>query len=72
MVMYPSSKALRPLVQLSVVNQHRTADKLSTHMIGIMFGCWNARGQSAEAEQLHNAVSELNCYIMEVKKKNKP
>lgn len=71
MVMYRSSKALNPLIQLSVVNQYRTADKLSTHMIGVMFGCWNARGQTPETENLHNALSELNGYIMEVKKKNK-
>lgn len=66
-----SSKAIKPLVQLSVVNQHRTADKLSTHMIGIMFGCWNARGQSPEVENLHNTLSNLKGYKIEIKKNNK-
>jgi hypothetical protein len=66
-----SSKTLRPLVQLSVVNQHRTADKLSTHMIGIMFGCWNARGMSPEAEHLHNTLSSLKGYKIEIKKNDK-
>lgn len=66
-----SSKALKPLVQLSVVNQHRTADKLSTHMIGIMFGCWNSRGMSPEAEHLHNTLSSLKGYKIEIKKNDK-
>lgn len=69
--MYRSSKALNPLIQLSVVNQYRTSDKLSTHMIGVMFGCWNARGQTPETEKLHRAVSELNGFINEFKKYNK-
>lgn len=63
-----SSKAIKPLVQLSVVNQHRTADKLSTHMIGIMFGCWNSRGMTPEAENLHDSLSSLK-YKIEIKKK---
>lgn len=62
---------MKPLVQLSVVNQHRTADKLSTHMIGIMFGCWNARGMSPEAEHLHNTLANLKGYKIEIKKNNK-
>lgn len=69
--MSSSSKALKPLIQLSVINQQRTADKLSTHTIGIMFGCWNARGMSPEAEHLHNTLSSLKGYKIEIKKNNK-
>lgn len=68
--MSSSSKALKPLVQLSVVNQHRTADKLSTHMIGIMFGCWNARGVSPEHD-FHNTLASLKGCKIEIKKNNK-
>lgn len=71
-MMMSQKKALNTLVQLSVVNQHRTADKLSTHMIGIMFGCWNSRGLSPEAEHLHSALSNgLKGYKIEIKKNDK-
>lgn len=62
-----SSKAWKPLVQVSL-KQHRMADKISPHMIGVLYGCWNARGMSPHAEQLHNTLSSLKGYKIEIKK----
>lgn len=65
--MSSSSKVWKPLVDVSM-KQHRMNEKLSPHMIGIIYGCWNSRGMSPHAEHLHNALSSLNGYKIEIKK----
>lgn len=65
--MASSSKVWKPLVHVSL-KQQRMNEKISPHMIGILYGCWNARGMSPHAEHLHNALSSLNGYKIEIKK----
>lgn len=62
-----SSKALKPLVQVSL-KQNRMAERISPHMIGVLYGCWNSRGMSPHAEQLQNTLASLKGYKIEIKK----
>lgn len=47
-------------LRLQIANQHRTSKKLSTHIIGMMFDCWDARGRSESLRELVNGNNFLD------------
>lgn len=56
-----ASATMKSLVQLSIVNQQRTAERLSTHALGASLGCWEVSKSS------HSSQGQPPCHSVSIK-----